>query len=320
MEWPTDKVFYLVAAEGLFLCRNHPFFKSCVKINGGPKELESQKETVTLKYPKIPQALLERAVGFFRLVADKQNSEAAAIWIWNQSTQQVELVVPEQKAINSSSSSTSPHGYPMDVKYEMPMLPPHQVYMGDIHCHVDGSAYASATDTNDEVHRPGIHIVVGHIDAPIPQFYCDAVVDGQRFKVDNLSTVWEGFSEPDTDSVPPEWVERVKLEKAKPFTSTYSYHDSTGYGSYGSYGSYGGYTGYTGEITPELKKRDRETIRRVLSEFLLRDQCPTMTEVRQELFRRTQNATYLSCEKKAERFVKHWHKAKANYEKSKQFA
>src|SRR5207249_5482854 len=54
--------------------------------------------------------------------------------------------------------------WPIGVEYDAPTdLPSNLAIIGDIHCHVDGGAYASYTDKDDEVHRPGLHVVVGQI-------------------------------------------------------------------------------------------------------------------------------------------------------------
>ena len=295
--WPEDKFFYLLASEGLFLCRNHPFFQSCTKVKDGPKELSGQKAFLRLSYPKLPQALVERAVGFLRLVAEKQNSEAAAIWIWNRSTEQVELIIPDQTAINSAPSHWSPNGFPMDVHYEIPPLAPEQAYIGDIHCHVDGGAYASYTDEADETYRPGIHLVVGHIADAKPDFYGDAVVDGERFKIEDLALVWEGFKKADTASVPLAWLDKVKLQENKYETShssSYNYPNSTGHGSY---------------PTPKPTQSDKEIINRMLEQYEQRGVCPKLSEVEQTLFGATKEAAYTYCEKRAKQFIEGWKKA-----------
>ncbi len=302
--WPADKFFYLVAQEGLFLCRNHPFFQSCVKIETGPKHLASQKEFMRMSYPSIPRALLERAVGFFQLVADKQNSEAAVILVYRPETKKVELIVPDQKAINSAAYQGQPHGYPMDVKYEIPPLPKGTLLIGDIHSHVDGSAYASMTDETDELHRPGVHIVVGHINDEPPSFHCEVVVDGTRFEA-KLDEVTEGYEKRRKGEVPKDWVEKVKLE-----VKTYGI---TCGGDYYGYGA--NQTNYpTGELRTATSA-DKKIIQFLLDGFLKEEQCPTMIEVRHDLFRGTKEASYLYCERRAEQFVREWPKRKAKYAK-----
>ena len=70
--WPErEKMFYLLAANGLFLCRNHPFFQSCVPAGSGPGELATQEAFFDIKYPKVPRHLLELTVGFFAKLGKK---------------------------------------------------------------------------------------------------------------------------------------------------------------------------------------------------------------------------------------------------------
>ena len=303
--WPNDKMFFLLAQEGVFKCRNHPFFKSAVKMKDGIKELESQSQSLTLSYPTLPKVLVERAVGFFRLIAEKQNSEAAAIWVWNKLTEQVELIIPDQVAVNSGKSASAPHGWPMDVKYTIPLLQPHQLLIGDIHCHVDGGAYASGMDTDDETHRPGIHIVVGRIYDKQPQFFCEAVADGERFSVKDMDTVWEGFDQADTKSVPPEWLDKVKVEEKK--WGGFSAGDSWGWD--GGNGR--------GMDTKAIEKKDRETVKKELDKFIEDTIPPEMSAVREALFTATIHMTYLECEKKAENFIAHWEQIKKGHDHEK---
>lgn len=303
-EWPADNMFFLLAQEGVFKCRNHPFFKSAVKMKDGIKELESQSESLTLSYPTLPKVLVERAVGFFRLIAEKQNSEAAALWVWNTLTKQVGLIIPEQTAINSGITKHDPKGYPMDVKYTIPMLQPHQLLIGDIHSHVEGGAYASGMDTADETHRPGIHIVVGHIYDKQPQFFCEVVADGERFSVHDLDTVWEGFDQADTNSVPPEWLDKVKVEVKTWGGGSFMGGESWGWGK-------------SGMDTKAIEKKDRETVKKELAKFIKDTIPPEMSTVRQALFTATVHMTYLECEMKAKEFLKHWETIKKGHDHEK---
>lgn len=296
MKWPEDKFFYLLASEGLFRCRNHEFFQSCVPADKGPKGLASQDKFLRSSYPRIPKSLMEKAVGFFQLVADKQNSEAAVILVWNRTTKQMELVVPEQKGINGAPSASCPHGYPLDVKYTVPVLPPHLFQIGDIHCHVDGGAYASFTDEHDEEHRPGVHIVVGHIDKEPPQFYCAVVADGERFEA-NLDLVCDGYKQRNL-GVPLEWLDKVKLEKGKPWSGGGTYQ--------GTFGSY--------DPNREPVQSDKDIIQKILEKYTKAGTCPTLHNLTQELFRETKSATYLYCNKKADDYVDKHFKKKEKYE------
>ena len=74
---PEEGFYYLLTADGLFVCRNTPFFSSAVRARTGPAELQRQTESLEISYPMVPQALLELTVGYFARVADLYDAEAA---------------------------------------------------------------------------------------------------------------------------------------------------------------------------------------------------------------------------------------------------
>ena len=210
MPWPEhEKAFYLLTRDGCFLCRNHPFFRSSVAAEKLPSELARHDAFLRLSYPRLAQRQFERVIGFFHLIGERHGAEAAALLVWNTKTRAVEVIVPPQTSIVSSSWSGRP--YPIEVHYEVQPLPPHLMLVGDIHSHVDGAAYASFTDRDDEAHRPGLHIVVGRISEEPPEFYVAAVVDGARFRVKSLFTVVQGYSRRRIREVPQAWIEQVKV-------------------------------------------------------------------------------------------------------------
>ena len=191
MPWPEkEQAFYLLARDGLFFCRNSRFFQSCVPARSGPGELAGQDAFLEFQYPRISQALLELAVGFFEKAKQRYGREAALLLAWDYRTKQVRLLVPRQRCTVYRNYYGT---YPIGVHYELPAeLPEDSFIFGDIHSHVDGSAYASATDKEDEHHRPGLHIVVGRIGDEPPEFHIEATVDGMRFEVDQ-ELVLEGY-------------------------------------------------------------------------------------------------------------------------------
>lgn len=285
MEWPKDKMFYIVSSDGLFIGRNTEWCKSCAPAKRGPGELESQTSFAHLAYPMLKKALIEKAVGFFRRIEKDHHWEAALILAYNRNTQEVELVCPDQK--NSSGS----------VKYEIPRLLPHMSVIGDIHSHPGFSPTPSTTDEGDELKRPGLHIVAGYMTYKPVEFYCVAVVDGERFVIQDHEDVMEPYEDSDPDSVPQEW-----LDKVKPlYTSSWS---GSNYGGYEGYE--GGGSGYHTNNKPD--KRDKEIIKRILGDFSRSKYKPAEKEVSSELFRSTRVAGMLWCENRAAQFVKEWDK------------
>jgi proteasome lid subunit RPN8/RPN11 len=212
--WPQDeRLFYVLARDGLYMCRESEFFRSCVKAKGGPSELYPQEPFYEPRFPEIPAEVIERAVGFFTQIADLHGSEAAALLVWDRSERRVRLVVPDQVATMGGST----YRYPIGVHYDPAGdLPGDQVVFGDIHSHVDYAAYASHTDVEDELHSAGLHIVVGRIRDEPPQFHVEAVVDGQRFVL-QLSQVAAGYRHRQM-SAPQEWIDRVKIQQWSAYT------------------------------------------------------------------------------------------------------
>jgi proteasome lid subunit RPN8/RPN11 len=211
MDWPQDNAFYVLSKDGLFLCRNHQFFMSCVPSDRWPAELAGQRPFLEIDYPRLPRRLLERVVGFFDIIGERYDSEAAVLLVWNRKSQKVEVVVPEQTGTVGTTYYGSRH--PLDLHYEIPPLSAPRMLIGDIHSHVDGAAYASWTDRADEAYRPGLHLVVGRIKDEPPEFYCAVTADGMRFRVNDLDLVMEDYRARRRDDVPEEWIAKVKVEE-----------------------------------------------------------------------------------------------------------
>lgn len=292
--WPEDqKMFYLLTRDGLFICRNHPWFQSIARAKSGPSNLQEQKAEVSLSYPRLPRALVEKAVGFFLRIYEQHHWEAAVLIIYNRQTQQVELLCPEQDCSFGS------------VNYKIPTdLPHHLVLLGDFHSHCNFSPTPSGTDEADEMHRPGIHLIIGNLKGGWGEekkkggeFHCEVVVDSTRFVVNDLSLVMEAYHQPDSE-FPQEWLAKVKEKK-------YTY-------SYGGYDS--GYGGYDPDRKPG--ENDKKIIKRILDDFLSHPTPPTYDEVERRLLRETSTQTSWSyCKKKAEKFMKHWPQLKKAYDR-----
>lgn len=213
MPWPKDKVFYMLSGDGIFICRNHRFYRSGVPARNWPGELAGQKEFIQLRYPKIPQELMEQAVGFFTIIGTAHDAEAALILIWDELKDEVRLMAPRQRS--GVYESWNGNRFPTGVDYELPSnLPSGCLIFGDIHSHVDHSAYASAVDQLDEDYRPGLHIVVGRIFMEPPQFHVEATVDGVRFLVDPKQ-VFENY-QCRSKTVPREWLDQVEISVQYP--------------------------------------------------------------------------------------------------------
>lgn len=208
-EPPEDTpVCHVLAGNGLFIRRKHPFFTSCVVSRGWPAELAKQQQYLNLHCPKVPQAEMERIVGFFSMIARLHGSEAAVILLWDRRRERVSFEVPDQTA--TVSECWNGVWSPTDVRYKSPEVGADLSVFGSVHSHVEGWAYSSKKDITDESYRTGLHIVVGQISREPPHFHCEYVVDGVRFVIGTREVI-EGYERRDTE-VPDEWIERVKVD------------------------------------------------------------------------------------------------------------
>jgi hypothetical protein len=99
----------------------------------------------------------------------------------------------------------------MDVAYETPLQPPrNHLLVGDIHSHADMDAYASHQDRTDELHRDGVHVVVGRVDRDPPQFHLAFAVDGQRFRL-GFDSFLSGYRRR-RRVVPQAWLDNVDVQ------------------------------------------------------------------------------------------------------------
>lgn len=271
--WPSQKFFYLLTGDGLMICRHHPWFQSCARAQSGPKDLPSIKPFVKPIFPLIPQKLMERAVGFCWAIHDKDHWESAVIFVWNRLTHQVELLIPDQQA-NAC-----------DVRYEVPNLPDHLTYLGDLHSHGYCSPHPSLTDEEDEKHRTGVHLIVGDIAHEPPDFGCVIVADGNRYEVEPKAVI-EGYQERSSE-VPSEWLDKVKYK---------SYATGNYYGS-------SNWQKESDERLAQIRDKDRKLAKKTLDRFRKQAGLPLYAAVRERLFSATRALTYVECEKMAQEFI-----------------
>ena len=126
--------------------------------------------------------------------------------------------------------------------------------IGDIHSHVDMSAYASAMDKDDELHRPGLHIVVGRLNLEPPDLHIEVTVDGTRFQVADPKMVLAGYHHRRLHEVPQEWIDKVNVKS----------YDSYNQGLDSSFRAGNGYSEIEREVI-DLKAKASRTEQRDLA-------------------------------------------------------
>jgi hypothetical protein len=208
---PDERVYYVLARNGLFIGRNHEFFRSCVPARMMPAELVDHAPWLEPAFPKVPRRLFERIVGFFDRIRAQQNSEASVLLAYDREARRVRAVVPEQTATQSHYRDRWDRSHPIGLAYTPPLdLPRSWTLFGDVHSHVDLPAFASQTDVDDEVNSAGLHVVVGRLYKEPPEIWIEAVVDGARFRLEQ-GDVLGGYRARNPD-VPAEWLERVRVK------------------------------------------------------------------------------------------------------------
>jgi len=205
------RIYYVLAANGLFLVRNHAFFRSSVPAPSFPSELAEHRESFEPRFPRIPKDLFERIVAFFSAVAEAYGAEAGVLLYWDPAARALHAIPPPQ--IATITRGYRGRGQPVGLHYEIPRwVPPTWLLVGDVHSHAQLAAYASSTDQDDEHHYPGLHIVVGEIHREPPSFHVEAVIDERRFPL-TIADVVEGYERRATH-FPPKWLRHLRVVDA----------------------------------------------------------------------------------------------------------
>lgn len=155
-------------------------------------------ESVRLGFAeKIPLALLQQAIAFFRVVYERFQSEAIVFLFYAPGApagQHWQIMAPEQEVSPGHCVGHDPGPAPSG-----------WFLAGTIHSHGNMGGFHSGQDNRDEEERDGIHITVGGV-STLPSFAVSVVVDGVRFKLD-LADIVEGIP---PVQFPAEWLERVR--------------------------------------------------------------------------------------------------------------
>jgi hypothetical protein len=218
VQLPEDEsAFLLLSGNGLWMCRNHEFFRSCAPARSWPCELAKHKASLELRHPKIPRRMFERIVGFFSAVAERHAAEAGVLLVWDKVHERMDLFVPRQLA--TVGKTWAGDLYPIGLHYDRPTdLGPECVIIADVHSHVYDLAYSSSQDKYDEEYLAGLHVVVGRLHLEPPDLHVEFVVDGYRFTVDPAH-VLEGY-ESRCDDVPQAWLDLVSVKISGPGNSS----------------------------------------------------------------------------------------------------
>ncbi len=224
-----DSVFFVRGVDGK-LYRHMKFMDGREVLMPSPTSLEV--ETSKLQFDirafipaKIPGALLEQTVAFFRAVMHKpetRNAEAF-VQVWakkNELGLEYFLVVPKQTVSQGSAKAD------IDPSHTASLYAEGCVPIGDIHSHNTMGAFFSSTDDADDAKKIGIAGVVGNITqngySSSWRFCC-----GENKTITlKVSDIFEDLHE---TTFPKEWLEQVSG----------GYSHSSGYRKYPESKQYG---------------------------------------------------------------------------------
>ncbi|MBI4450286.1 hypothetical protein HY634_04455 [Candidatus Uhrbacteria bacterium] len=172
---------YVLAANGLFLAKENSVFSAVVKVEPEELGLLPLEERIELRAQiRIPFIWVYRAVVFFREVFRRYQAEAF-LWIrMRRDTGEITLECPKQ-----ANFSGHVHAEPPDDADDV-------LTIGTCHGH-PCDAFHSDGDVEDETHSDGLHVVIGNLNARIPDFSASLVVRGVRKRLEPSAVMEIGF-------------------------------------------------------------------------------------------------------------------------------
>jgi len=210
---PQTPFYYTIAQNGIFMCKENPFWRAVVPLNG-ISTLKPESPQFTFFLPKLPKQLVSIVVRFFASLSQKHNVEAIILLLWNAETHKYTLLTPHQ--IVSSGNIA---------QYNIPRLL-HPLYLiGTFHSHSKYPAFHSKTDRRDEGSMDGIHGTFGSFKGSRNAFTISiqAVINNTRFDCDPTE-FFEGISplshkksrytllDPRSYTIPVTWYENIHTQ------------------------------------------------------------------------------------------------------------
>ncbi|HBC87081.1 MAG TPA: hypothetical protein DCZ94_09020 [Lentisphaeria bacterium] len=195
-----DAPSYIVGKDGFYLKKRTPLYECTVKVPELP-DYPEVKENVNWTATKLPWALIESTLEFFRAVYMKYQGEAIVLithdsGIWD-------ISVPKQIV-------QSAH-----LKYKsVDKVTP----AGTIHSHCNMGAFFSGTDDNDVASFDGLHIVLGRISQPFPEIASAVYINGRMFECRPQDIISDMPGHTNGKAKRHPWLKHVKpAEKEFPF-------------------------------------------------------------------------------------------------------
>jgi hypothetical protein len=213
-----SNIHYVVAANGVFQVRELATHRSVTRVSNSLPGLPDEFESLELRVPRLPRALLEDTLAFFNEVYVRYGGEAIVVPFYQPHTREYQIGVPPQR-ISSYVDYYGKRWCSSYLDYEGVALPKGHVRLGTIHSHAALGAQASHTDCHDERFEDGLHVIFGSFKSLELSRSASFVAGGCRFTLEPDS-VLEPAAVPDR-SPPADWMDRVEYveEHSKAYSS-----------------------------------------------------------------------------------------------------
>lgn len=189
-----DDFFYIFTPLGGYAFRRNSVF---ISVTPAISSVRDDLEFAWIVCPPIPKSQYREVLDFFRAVWYKHRSEAIVLIYFNKKEKKWRFEAPEQEV-------SSAH-----VNYEpIHEIPKGYVHAGTIHSHCNFGSFQSGTDNNDARHRPGLHVVIGHVDSGKPTIDVSLNTGTQNWDIKERAMF--PYNRQETEWTQKKWLDKVK--------------------------------------------------------------------------------------------------------------
>ena len=207
---PDATIYYEIASNGPFQVRDFPIYRAVTKTDESVPGLLTQEESLEIRFPRLPAALLAEVLVFFDEVYRRYGGEAIVILFYHLALKVFRAQAPPQ-TISLYRDYKGRWKAHLELRYKSMSRPKGFLRLGTIHSHANMPGYASSKDCDDERFEDGLHIVFGDLDTSRITRSATFVANGVRFRLDP-SEVMEPFSLSDREA-PADWMACVEVER-----------------------------------------------------------------------------------------------------------
>ena len=212
-------LYYEVAANGVFQVKETALFRAVTRVTHDIPGLQPSSEQLVMKFPRLPDSLIEEVLGFFEAVHRRWQAEAIVLLFFEPETRGYLALAPPQR-ISGYRDHRGRLRATLHLDYENVARPEGTLPFGSIHSHSDLAAYSSGVDCEDELESgDGLHVVYGHFGGSGRPSRCAAFVSsGRRFRVDP-SHVLSDCAVPER-CTRQDWMAQVDFEETREWAGT----------------------------------------------------------------------------------------------------